>query len=590
MNGWAMRGLRTAILLAGLIACACGMLFWSRLRDATWVTGHVLSADGKPVGGATLYVQSSLVQGVPISLQTTHSDADGTFRFHAADSRSITEIYARLPGQGVGLFRQDPKNPFHGGSLRGMPIVMRLVPARQITARVVDWNGKPIIGVNVGPMIMGIRTCSFQPTADIRLKLGAKTDSKGRAIIDSIPLAGNSTLGVDDNRFALVQTMVPPPSATEAKIEVHPACKVDGTVTLDGTPVRGLVLRWQCHKLNDTVVSDATGKFQINRAPKGRLSFEDATTGRREDDPILPDTEVSADPADPHHVEIKMLKGTLLRIKVIGHDGKPIGKVRVNGQLANPPFYPGAMPTKKLLGAWGPVMTGEDGTTRVRLLTRKYNIQFSRMGDRMATTSSVDVGEGPTQSIVLKLPPESTGNRLHVQAIDAEGNPLRNGIWYESETIANGHREKWDLPVGPAGTGDFDTSQAWRRVIAIRAQCADEISELIVPPNDGQIVLRLNHVRLGSVQGVVIDETGHPIADAEIQIDRANSALTPQADDLYAYKVVTDPKGHFLLQGLYPGLRIRLTLQAHGQQPSESREFVVADGERKVIPYITVRR
>ncbi len=590
MNGWAMRGLRTAVLLAGLIACAGGLLLLSRLRDATWVTGHVLTADGNPIGGATVYVQSSLVQGAPISLQTTHSAADGTFRFHAADSRSITEIYARLPGRGIGLFRLDPNNPFHGGSLRGMPVVLRLAPTRQITASVVDWNGKPVARVNVGPMITGIRTSSFQPTADIRLKLGARTDSNGRATIDSIPLAGNSTLGVDDSRFAFVQTMVPPPYAGEVKIEVRPACKVDGTVTLDGAPVRGLVLRWQSHRLNDTVVTDANGRFQVTRAPKGRLSFEDATIGRREDDPILPDTEVSADPSESRHVEIKMLKGTLLRIKVIGHDGKSIGNVRVNGQLANPPFYPGAMPTKKLLGAWGPVMTGEDGTTHVRLLTRKYNIQFSRMGDRMATTSAVDVGESPTQSIVLKLPPEPTGNRLHVQAIDAEGNPLRNGIWYESETIANGHREKWDLPVGPAGTGDFDTSQPWRRVIAIRAQCADEISELIVPPNDGQMVLRLNHVRLGSVQGVVIDETGHPIADAEIQVDRANSALTPQADDLYPYKVVTDPKGHFLLQGLYPGLRIRLTLQAPGQQPSESPEFYVADGETKLIPDIVLHR
>src|SRR5665213_587334 len=164
-------GLRFAILSAGVLACALGSLLLFRSHGgSTVVTGRVLGVDGKPIGGASVYIQSSRVQGLATSLQIVSSAPDGAFRFHVADFHARTEIYARLPGRGVGLFRFDPDSwSGGGGSLRDVPVVLRLGPARRLTARVIDWSGKPVARVSVVPMLIGGR---FQPSPAVRRALG----------------------------------------------------------------------------------------------------------------------------------------------------------------------------------------------------------------------------------------------------------------------------------------------------------------------------------------------------------------------------------------------------------------------------------
>jgi hypothetical protein len=110
-------------------------------KDALTLQGRVLDPDGKPVGGAKLYLLGGNAKDkVPTRVRTT-TDPDGRFRLTAA--RDQAPLFAAADGYGP-AWVSDFNKP-DGLALR---LVKDDVP---ITGRIIDLQGKPVGGVTLKP-------------------------------------------------------------------------------------------------------------------------------------------------------------------------------------------------------------------------------------------------------------------------------------------------------------------------------------------------------------------------------------------------------------------------------------------------------
>lgn len=361
---------------------------------------------------------------------------------------------------------------------------------------------------------------------------------------------------------------------------------------MTGNPVRGLLLRWHARDLavGDWAVTDSRGMFQISRAPKGPITVASATTGRIEDDHILPKTSTVAAPGNVGHLDIKLEKGTLVRFKVCDTSGKPAVEASIFGALSNPPTGQGNVATAEVLGSWRTQPTDQDGTTRIRLKPENYSVHASRYGTGFASSESVLVGDGPAQDVVLKTPPADKLDTLSVKVIDAEGYPVRTQVWVSFE---NPIRRK--QAIIPISTGQDGVTLRgvhmpnWRR-LQMRAQCGNEFSDLVVPPKSGLVVLKLHHVKLGSVQGVVTDASGHPVEGAVLQLDPDLTVPAATNTDICPHEFKTGHDGRFTFNGLYPGLETFFVVHAPGFADSQTATFTVVAGKTVRLPEVVLNK
>ncbi len=114
------------------------------------VTGRVLGVDGKPAAGAKLYVHH-LKKEVPTSpddigaKEAGTAGPDGTFRVPVKIEPRFNRGYliAHAPGAGVDFLEVNDKTPTKD-------VTFRLVKDEPITGKVVDTEGKPVVGVTLG--------------------------------------------------------------------------------------------------------------------------------------------------------------------------------------------------------------------------------------------------------------------------------------------------------------------------------------------------------------------------------------------------------------------------------------------------------
>ena len=458
------------------------------------VTGHVLDERGRPVKGATVFIQCSRIPDVGMRLQTAISAADGTFRFRARDGDPV-ELYALDAGR-AGVYSLATRGVRDAASFASSPVVVRLHALTRLHVRVVDPHGTPVAGIRIGPArIYAHYDDEFEPAPEVFRRLAAVSDAQGRATIGSIPSGSTPAIDTDDDRFSIVNSSVQPPFPSELNVVLQPACRVEGQVTIDGAPVGGLRLLWSMNwkRTFGYVLTDANGKFVIRRAPKDLVTFENATTGNRQDDLVLPDAQVAADPASVKRVGICLQKGTLLKVQVVDDAGRPVSGAHIDGRLANPPISPGNVVTSRLMGEWGEVVADPDGTAHLRVKPGRYYAVFGRPGEAFSATQKVDVGGGPEQPVRLALPAGWSRDALRVQVIDAEGFPCRAKVWVTSRNSRSGEVRR-DFRVSASdGRLCLDDGPGIDAVQELSAEYEGEVCDPVLPPARGSVVLRLRH-------------------------------------------------------------------------------------------------
>jgi hypothetical protein len=204
---------------------------------------------------------------------------------------------------------------------------------------VVDGEGKPVEGVQIGPSI------EFKKRpGDVRLRQGGsrlKTDAAGKWRFDSVPVSmGEVFVEINHPGFRPVRRPltrgefgIERGGAPAARVVLDRGAMVTGTVTDEaGKPIVGALVRTKF--LND-IRAATTGKDGIYRllgceprAARIVVSAQSWATDMKE---------LNID-SDMGPVDFQMMPGGTVRIRVLDYQGNPVPKARIFFQRWRGPF------------------------------------------------------------------------------------------------------------------------------------------------------------------------------------------------------------------------------------------------------------
>jgi RNA polymerase sigma factor (sigma-70 family) len=614
-------------------------------------SGQVRDEEGKPIAGARVYLREwtswrirrmdakdidrvfQRGESLPDVLAEATTDRDGRFAFKdvaappfpVEDDEPVGntvfpwDVVAIAPGRSLDWAQLTPRN-------RREPIALTLGREATVTGRLVDANGKPIVGVRVAvgevaPLIepRQLQIDPWDPTgrlepANGKLPVATTTDADGRFHIGGLPRDRRILLvaqgdGIERSILYAATTTVPQPDKVQTfyhggrpnttRLPVytrdftHEIERADrrlvGRVVFaeTGKPAAGADVLWG---QRNAAKADADGRFTIDRLPAGTHDIHvmawksDATS-------VSVNVEI---PRDREVVErtFRLPKGAVVAGQVVEEDtGKGVAKVQLwfDHQLRpdEVPSYFAHMAETDAEGRYKLVVPPGPGRLRIFTMPDGYVRDQPR--------STPPIGGGPAVEVASQherdLDPEvrkpindlkftlSRGLVVQGRALDPDGKPVAGATVRLLEvglprrmptTDADGRFELWGLD--PALDHEIDVASPARKLAArLTVPDADRI-------NPARVVVHLE--KTASVSGRVLDEDGRPLTHATFQLHRhfANFATI----DSVSAEVAED--GTFTVEGLVPDVMYTLFAAVEGRGKIQSGDLRFQAGEAGRIP------
>jgi hypothetical protein len=196
------------------------------------VSGLVLGPDGKPVSQARIVVTPA--EGKED--RTLATDASGRFRLDLPAFRHGGTYRGRVVIAAPGL-------ALDGGTLQKGDNTFRLESPATARGKVVDAQGKPVVGVRVAPVLLMWENPSRYVW--LREEIGAteystKTDAAGDWVIENLPASAKLDVELVDDRFVRLRTSVPIGETATEPLVARPTAVLTGKVVDEsGKPVLG---------------------------------------------------------------------------------------------------------------------------------------------------------------------------------------------------------------------------------------------------------------------------------------------------------------------------------------------------------------
>ncbi len=451
--------------------------------------GKVVDPAGKPVAGATVFLRewsTYRISSDPYNdsprdvLATTHTGADGTFRFEKVVAKPfLTDEWFRqnpwdivVTAKSYGLAWRHMRTPHPSQAFE-----IKLQPAATISGRVTDHMGRPIKGAEVcvsgiDPLGQELRYDYAAPgTLDLQasqLRPSARTDGEGRFEINGLPREALLTVMVThdnfDREFLHVATSIEPQPdlpitpRTDAKTaKIHPA---NFTVKLDPAPPR----------ITGQVLAADTGQ------PVARARVEGYA-----------DSRVTYATADQQgRFVLRYVMGSPCRVRTEGPSGSPyLGRIL----LVDIPKGKAEVPVDVKL------VRGEP----LRGMVVAADTGEGVPGVHVAFDTGLDWNH-PQNGALLPSHGSTTGSAGHFQLNVPPG---------KGKLVISGPAPYFDLPRYSGRREDLDPQFA-KELDVLHGQAAPGIKFTLqragspIPPGKGVIT------------GRVVDPTGEPVAGAEV--------------------------------------------------------------------------
>jgi RNA polymerase sigma factor (sigma-70 family) len=393
------------------------------------ISGRVLGADGKPVGGARVALvdqpHSVSARGdLSHPLAWIHTTADAKGRFHFKLERSKTTRYrnfglvVRANGHALGVKELNP-------ILTESETVIRLAAEDLIRGRLVDLQGQPAAGVKVHISSVGkgdpgevVPLSFWDPPKDEIWPAPATTDAEGRFVLSVVNRNQGVALQVRDERFARAMFSI---SEQDAKPEMTatlaPAQIIEGRILAadTGIPIPHAHFTVYASDQDDFFLgagvgmegnADAEGRFHANPfAGKAFTVTAYPPTGQ----PYLAAMSGFKWPKGNvrHQVDVRLPRGVLVRGKVteVG-SAAPVGETVVQyiPRRDNP------NQREEIITGWqGATVTGPDGVFQTPVIPGKGHLLFRSSPDFVP----IEVSSGQLDDI------GQTGQRLYPHALAA---------------------------------------------------------------------------------------------------------------------------------------------------------------------------
>lgn len=430
-------------------------------------------------------------------------------------------------------------------------------------------------GIRVGPGGILQQGFYFLPAPEFAADLDAVTDASGRAVIDSMPIGTSTSLQIDDSRYVIdrYEQAHAYPREGGWTVSVKPACVIEGLVTLDGRPMPETRMHWFSGTFGAGVVtSDSEGKFKLDRVPPGHVNFRTFDGDASSAGYIVPRTQVLAGPSGSKFVEVKLLKGTLLNVSVRTPAGAPVADAGI--QIEGPDAY-------RMMG------TDDKGAGQIRLIPGTYKAWVYVAAWRDGINQTVVVRDTPRQDVDLVAASNTELEAVRVKVVDADGHP---GVTRVLNLDGWSHKSSLIEMTDMNGDCVFMVDKSELPRVSFQAQIGDQFSDHSVKPINGFALIKLHRVRLGGIQGRIVNEAGKPVAGAGIRINDRQWFQFVMDNELTSGGQATGADGRYRFVGLYPGLQRSFEVGAPGYADTITSQFHVVAGEPRTFPTIVLKR
>ena len=303
-----------------IAAFLCMVLCTLASAETITITGTVLTPDGEPAAGATVFMTYS-VKTAELALRTDQAVAaeDGTFALQVDGERAFAypnTIGALKPGFGVACASVSLK--------RTQDIEIALTREAVLTGTIKDANNGPLPGANI--------YLSMTAGADVALGVAVNglisttTDTAGRFALGGLPVGERADLHISAAGYGGREFLIWVPPGTEPTIVLDKEAVISGTVRRAGQPVGGI--RVSCQIFSRMAgwpddVTDDNGRYSLRGLPAGPYTvYIQSTNGLAA--PMKYDIQCALGQAH-ESVDFDLIEGGLLSGTVTeAQSGKPL--------------------------------------------------------------------------------------------------------------------------------------------------------------------------------------------------------------------------------------------------------------------------
>lgn len=522
-----------------------------RLKDcAGSVAGTVYDAAENPLPRARVLLDA--IVGV-------ETDARGAYRICVP----FTDVTIEYSAEGYGAVRLSVDG--RGEMVRDVV----LVPEATLAVRVVRADtGEHVPDAHVNVFAQ-------EPGLDRPAPQAGITDREGRVRIDGLVPGRYRVAGFADDlqAFSPIEALVEVGVASEVTLRLDATARIVGKVFDDGKPVPGvrvIVARKSPATRSPPSVSQADGSFAMDRVPPGDVVF--AVTPHEVETPAQLRTEAGKT-YEGIAVEIRRsatLRGTVTRL------AKPIEGVVVC-----------CVPTAANPG--GSAITDGDGKYMFEgMVPGSYDLMASsdELGAfKQPTKVSITTGEEKEVDLELDMAGTISGT-----VVDKEGRPVTGVLvrWVNDKTGDRGEgntdRQGRYRCGAMTGGGSYRAAVYPSSYLAVPYPTRDGAAYPTVDVKDGtttveNIQIAIDRTAL-AVSGQVLDDAGHPVADAIVRALPATEGSPSQFHSWLRLPMTsTDAAGMFRISDLAPGT---YALQARASDGAEGTVPLVAAGTNRV--------
>lgn len=250
---------------------------WTAAVVASELTGRVRNTRGEPIEGATVYVSTAAPrEGVAVFCPSCYldcgkkarTDAEGRFTIGELDPTLVFYLVATADGHRAGSSKKiDPAKD--KAEMQLEPLPADLPPEQIVRGRVVDVNGKPVVGADVRPF--GCRKADRRWWGSLPGVDGVSiTNDEGRFIITAREPAEAFDLEVRSPRHAPRRFALQPTGGKDLELPVEEGAIVRGRLVKDGKPIEGVSVGLvQTDRSSDGFL----GETMIGTNSKGEFQF-----------------------------------------------------------------------------------------------------------------------------------------------------------------------------------------------------------------------------------------------------------------------------------------------------------------------------
>lgn len=576
------------------------------LKPAQELRAIVVNSEGAAVEGAAVEV----LAWEELKFEPKRTDGKGVATFRIPGDTWVNAVIALKDGVGADYYEHTQSSPARPESKQPPPSDVRLVldGARDVRAKLVDTEGKPVPGVRVCPWYFQKLDKLSNVNVSGRAIASVTTDAEGIATFRWMPrrlLSGSTVpIHVHSDRYHLIDRAKALyfSDATDDPLVIEVAERVMMTGRVlgpDNKPAAGVVVvAAGTNKSGDywpyLTTTDADGTYVMDVPPE--LHYIVTVVNDRWSAPAHPSVTPELGKS-VGNIDFLLNEGAVLKGRVTKKaDGTPVaGHTIVVVQLGDPFSFDPNRPDEA---------SRRDRTQFIRWVETDAQGNYSlhvgagdfQLGSQTAMPSEpqmvkVETGEVAARDFVLDEGTDRFANTHQIAGtvVDDAGRPLPGALLTVASMDAGTVRSLIDVQARTDANGHFEAWGKGRIVLVARSPDA-RFAAIATFEADGPVERTIQLKASATVTGQVFAPNGLPADGDYIAISYGPDPVDPASYNQGPIHAQTyaDAEGRYRFEGLPPGVFAIVFVY---QQPRESRpqRIEVADGGEHVVPDVRLK-